>query len=921
MNHDDDSAGRPTESPRRRVADGGRTHPPGESGGDQDHDHDTQDESSACCDDAAQEDATACCDDDACETTSSSLGEPAGEPAPREAVTDDEGQTVTLSVPSMDCPSCAGKVTKSVEKQDGVLAIDARPTMGTLSVTFDPDRTDESAVVERVEAAGYDVERRTDLVTERLDVPAMDCPSCAGKVEKAVGKVAGIAEAEFRPTTGTVEVRYDPDETSHDAIVRAIEGAGYDVVGGERDDDGHSHGASASGDETSVWRTARAKQTWVSGAFLALGVVLQFFLPALDLVVGSLVGLTLHLSDVFLLAGTVAGGRVIVRNGYYSAKNLNLDIDFLMTAAILAALAVSPFAGEDLFVEAASLAFLFNVAELLERRSVERARNSLSELMDLSPDVARVRRDGEEQEVPVDEVEVGETVLVKSGEKIPMDGVVRAGESAVDESPITGESVPVDKSPGAEVFAGTIAQGGYLEVETTGAAGENTIAKVIEMVEDAQANKTEREQFVERFSGYYTPVVVVLALLTAFVPPLVLSAPWEPWFLRGISFLVIACPCAFVISTPVTVVSGVTSAAKNGVLVKGGDRLEAMGDIEAIAYDKTGTLTRGELVVTDVIPVGDHSEEDVLRCAHGLETRSEHPIGEAIVSHASENGADHDAVESFESLTGKGVRAELGGVPHVAGKPDYFTELGFDLSHVHVADVSGELAAETHERCERAGCLDLVNDTIPRLQNQGKTVILVGTEDELEGVVAVADEVREEARRTVERLRELGVAHQIMLTGDNEGTAAAVAADVGVDEFRAELLPEDKVAAVEELLEEYGTVAMVGDGVNDAPALATATVGIAMGAAGTDTALETADIALLGDDLSKLPYLYDLSRSANGVIRQNVWGSLGVKALLAIGIPLGYVTVVVAILAGDVGMTTLVTGNAMRLSRLKPDEE
>jgi Cd2+/Zn2+-exporting ATPase len=613
-----------------------------------------------------------------------------------------------------------------------------------------------------------------------------------------------------------------------------------------------------------------------------------------------------------------------------------------------------------LYFEAATLAVLFSVAELLERFSMDRARNSVRELMDLSPDTATVRRSGDgegktrEETVPVEEVRVGETVVVRPGEKIPVDGAVVDGSSAVNQAPITGESVPVDKTAGDEVYAGTVNEEGYLEVEATAEADETTLSQVIELVGDAQRERTEREQFVERFASYYTPTIVVGALLTAFAVPFLLGGGFRVWFVRGLTLLVIACPCAFVISTPVSVVSGVTSAARNGVLVKDGPYLESVGEVEAVAFDKTGTLTEGELAVTEVVTLNGTDEDDLLRCAHDLERRSEHPIAEATVEHAHGTGAadpddeDHDArpIENFESLTGKGVRADLGGVTHYAGKPALFAELGFDLEHVHLNTDGGGRATDGGERtigsrtssdqwsdggevvgeiaeskCDgREDCLDLLADVVPRFQREGKTVVLVGTEDELEGVLAIADEVRPAARESVARLQEFGLTC-VMLTGDNEGTARAVAEEIGVDEFRAELLPEEKVAAVEDLEDRHGTVAMVGDGVNDAPALAAATVGVAMGAAGTDTAIETADVALLGDDLRKVPYLYRLSRKANGVIRQNIWSSLAVKAVLAVGAPLGLVSVAMAIIVGDMGMSLTVTGNAMRLARVEPEPE
>ena len=763
---------------------------------------------------------------------------------------------------------------------------------------------------------------RTGSRRVRLDVPKMDCPSCAAKVTTSVEKVAGIEKIETRPTSGTLDVRYDADRTDPDAIADRAEAAGYEVTGTDGEAGATSAASKADEERSSVWGSSRAIKTWISAVFLGFGVLFEFFLSGGNAVLLRIPGGELLIGDALMLVAVAIAGQVILRNGYYSARNLSLDIDFLMSAAILGATGISLFfVGASLYIEAASLAVLFNVAELLERYSVTRARNSVEELMELSPDRAVVRHDDEEIEIPVGDVEIGEVVLVEPGEKIPMDGAVVEGESAVNQAPITGESVPVDKTPGEEVYAGTINEQGYLEIEVTSEASDNTLSRVIEMVEEAQSSKTDREQFVERFAGYYTPVVVVFAVLTTVVPPLFLGGAWVTWFVRGITLLVLACPCAFVISTPVSVVSGITSAAKNGVLIKGGDHLESMGEVEAVAFDKTGTLTKGELAVTDVIALNDNTEADVLRCARGLEERSEHPIGDAIVERADERDVGKREIDGFESITGKGVRADLDGRAHYAGKPGLFEDLGFDLDHVHLTTDGGVVLDETERQCadgEEANCLDLLEETIPRLQEEGKTIVLVGTAEELEGVIAIADEVRPDARAAVSGLREAGL-RTVMLTGDNEGTASAIAEAVGVDDYRAEFLPDEKVAAIDDLLDEFDTVAMVGDGINDTPAMATASVGIAMGAAGTDTAIETADIALMADDLSKLPYFYDLSNRANGVIRQNIWGSLGAKALLAIGVPFGYVSVVLAVLAGDVGMTVLVTGNAIRLSRISPD--
>ena len=745
--------------------------------------------------------------------------------------------------------------------------------------------------------------------TVRFSIPEMDCASCAGKVENSLSAVEGVLSVDPRPMTGIAVVRYDDGVVDRATLVDAIENAGYSVPDAEAD------GESDDAAESVLW-SSRGVKTAVSGVFLAVGLIVAFLLSGLDTTVATLLGTPHSVADVFFIVGIAAGGQVILRNGYYSARNRSLDMDFLMSSAIVGAVTASLVFAEPLYLEAATLAFLVNIAELLEEYSMDRARNSLEELMDLSPDEATLMREGEEVVVPVEEVAVGDTVVVRPGEKIPVDGEVVDGESAVNQSPVTGESVPVDKTSGDDVYAGTINEGGYLEIAATAIAGEDTLSRVIELVEDAEAEKTEREQFVDRFADRYTPAVVGFAVLVTLASPAVFGVTWSTAVLHGLTLLVLACPCAFVISTPVSVVSGITSAAKNGVLIKGGRHLEAMGEVEAVAIDKTGTLTKGELTVTDVVPVNDNTEADVLGCARGLEQRSEHPIGEAIVDHAG-NGDAHE-ISDFESITGKGVQATLGGVPHYAGKPALFEELGFDLSHVHAATDGGVVTTRSRDICERNDCMDLLEDTIPKLQAEGKTVILVGTADELEGVIAVADEIRPGAREAVEGLRALGIEEVVMLTGDNERTARAIAEAVGVDDYRAELLPEQKVEAVQELDAEYDGVAMVGDGINDAPALATATVGVAMGAAGTDTALETADIALLGDDLANLPYLRRLAMRATSVIRQNVWSSLGAKALLAVLVPFGFVPIWLAVLVGDAGMTVGVTGNAMRLSRLEP---
>ena len=778
------------------------------------------------------------------------------------------------------------------------------------------------------------------MSTERVELsaPEMDCASCAGKVRSALEGLDGVVGVDTRPTTGVVGVEYAPGATSVEELVARVESAGYEVTDTE--------GRMASGG--GVWTSGRAYKVYVGAVLMVAGFAVAFG-PLADPVVFA-AGRETTLGDaLFALAAAVAGAPV-VRAGYRSARLRELDIDLLMGGAILAALFVG------YYVEAATLAVLFGLAELLEAHAMDRTRQSIRELLALSPETATVKRPGGEETVPAASVEAGDVVVVRPGERIPVDGEVLEGRSAVDESPITGESVPVDKEPGSEVYAGSVAEGGYLEVRATAAGDETTLARVVDLVEQAESRRTDAERFVDRFADYYTPVVVAGALATVFVPPLALGGDWGTWFVRGLTLLVIACPCAFVISTPVSVVSGLTSAARNGVLVKGGDHLERMADVDVVAFDKTGTLTTGELAVTDVVPVAGRDEGEVLRAAAAVEQYSEHPVGAAVLERAEgaaaaagtegaaaaagteragDGAVELPSAEAFENLAGRGVRADLEGETYYVGKPGLFEDLGHDLGHAHVRTDGGEAnpagrassdagapggvaAAGDADDCDRPGCVDLRAGTVADLQSEGKTVVLVGTDSELLGVIAVADTVRPEAARAVDALQAAGV-RTVMLTGDNERTAAAVAERVGIDEYRADLLPEEKLDVIEALLEEE-TVAMVGDGVNDAPALARADVGIAMGAAGTDAALETADIALMADDLDAVPYCLRLARKANGVIRQNIYASLAVKGLLALGAPLGYVTVIVAVVVGDMGMSLVVTGNAFRLGWLEPEE-
>ena len=586
----------------------------------------------------------------------------------------------------------------------------------------------------------------------------------------------------------------------------------------------------------------------------------------------------------FYVVTMVSGGWGNFRKAAIALPRRNFNMSVLMSVAVLGAVLIGKYE------EGATVAFLYAISEMLEAWTMDKARQSIRGLMDIAPKAARIRRGNEEVEIPVEEIITGDIMIIRPGEKIAMDGVIIKGESAINQAAITGESIPAEKGPGAEVYAGTLNSYGSLEIQVTKLVQDTTIAKIIHMVEDAQSKRAPSQALVERFAAVYTPIVLVLALGIVIIPPVFLGYPWAPWIYRGLALLVVSCPCALVVSTPVAIVSAISNAAKNGVLIKGGIYLEQMGALNAIAFDKTGTLTRGEPTVTDVVPIGSVSEGKLLEMAANLEVLSEHPLAVSIVKAAKLRGFEVNPAESFMAITGRGGQGSIDGQTYYIGNLRLFEEQAISTASV------------VHH--------------VEKLQQEGKTAMIVGTKDNCLGIIAVADEVRERSAAAITALKHTGLSKTIMLTGDNAVTAKAMAAQVGVDEFRADLLPQDKVSAIKELLKKYGKVAMIGDGINDAPALALSTVGIAMGGAGTDTALETADVALMADDLSKLPFAVRLSRSALGIIKQNITFALIIKAAAILAVFPGWLTLWLAILA-DMGATIIVTLNSLRLLGIK----
>lgn len=696
-------------------------------------------------------------------------------------------------------------------------------------------------------------------------VQGFTCSGCAATFEKNVKALPGVTDAQVNFGASKVTVYGE-------ATVAELEKAG--AFEGLR----IFPESQADMPEQTPWtRNPAVIRTAVAGVLLAAGWIVQ------------LQSGEAHPAAVALyLASIVAGGYLLFSKGLRNLVKFQFDIHTLMTIAILGAAAIGDWG------EGATVVILFAVSESLESYSMEKARRSIRSLMQLAPRVATIRTGDMERTVDVQDVCVGDLMIVRPGEKIALDGRVVKGSSAVNQAPITGESVSVHKQAGDEVYAGTLNEEGVLEVLVTKTARDTTIAKIIHLVEEAQAERAPAQAFIDRFAKWYTPMIIGLALGIALLPPLVTGGAWYEWLYRALAVLVVGCPCALVISTPVAVVTAIGTAARNGVLIKGGIHLETVGRVRAIAFDKTGTLTEGNPSVTDMELLSPLDEWQVWNIAVALEGLSRHPLAQAIVRKAKEKGIDGSGreVEDFVSLTGKGVQGRIDGTLYRMGSPALWQDGTYD-----------KLDEDVEQR-------------IREWREEGKTVVLLGTEQEVLAMFALADKARESAKEVIRRLRRLGIQSTVMLTGDHIKTARAVGRNLQVDDVQADLLPEEKLDWIKRLKDRFGFVAMVGDGVNDAPALAAASVGIAMGGAGSDTALETADIALMGDDLRKLPYTVKLSRKALAIIRENIALSLGLKAAALLLMVPGWLTLWLAVVA-DMGATLIVTGNALRLLRVK----
>lgn len=696
----------------------------------------------------------------------------------------------------------------------------------------------------------------------RLDVirlEGLDCADCAAKLEKRVGLIPGVETVYVNFGASKMDITHSAPVSD---IVDVISKMGYT---------GRLEGDISNQTSAGFWKSNQyAVSTIIAGVFLLIAVIMEYSqIP--DLLTHSMYFLCIFL-----------GGFLPARSGLLMLFNAHeLDMNVLMMVATVGAVAI----GE--LQEGAVVVFLFSLGNALQANAMDKTRNSIRALMNLTPDKALVRRMGLEMVLPVNKIQLGDTVIVKPGERIPMDGRVLAGISSVDQSPITGESIPVVKQTGDVVYAGTINDRGSLEIEVIRLAHENTMARIIHLVEEAQGQRAPSHQLIDRFAKYYTPAVILIAFLVAVFPPLIFNQPFEKWLYQSLALLLVACPCALVISAPVSIVSAIGGAARKGVLIKGGIHLEQAGSLTVVAFDKTGTLTRGKPEVTDLIGL-EYDEDELLAVAAAIESRSEHPLAEAILKFTKQRGLGIPPVTGFEAVVGKGARGEVNGKNYYVGNMRFFDHRSIAMP---------------------------LQQAVTRLQNDGKTVMLLGDDEQILGIIAVADVLRDNSRSAIDKLRRAGIQKIVMLTGDNAATAKAIADKTGVDEFTANLLPEDKVNAVKDLIARYGKVAMVGDGVNDAPAMAIATVGIAMGTAGTDAALETADIALMADDLAKLAYTIDLSRKALRIMQQNITISMLIKGLILLLVIPGWLTLWLAVI-GDMGTSLLVTLNGMRLIRI-----
>ena len=771
-------------------------------------------------------------------------------------------KTLQLEIPLLlpqvedEKDQCVERLLERVRSQRGIVQahVERKNGEACFCLHYDPNLTSLNQVRRLAEQAGAEVADR--YKHDSFRITDMDCGDCATSIEHILGRVDGILTVAVNYAAEKMRVEYDSAKVTREKIVQRVQALNYQIQEPEKP-------------ENWLQRNWELALSLLSGVFLAAAYFGETFFA-----LPKIAALALY------VLAYLAGGFDATRHGFKAALHLKFDIDFLMVVAAIGAAVLGEWA------EGALLLFLFSFGHALEHAAMDKARRAIKALADISPKTARVRRDNREEEMPVENLQRGDLVIVRPGERIPIDGKIREGNSQLDQSPITGESVPVEKSAGDDVFAGSINGEGALEIEVTKLAQDSTLARVIKMVEEAQTQKSPTQRLTQKITRVFVPATLIAVVMVIFLPPLAGWLEWSEALRRAMTMLVAASPCALAIATPAAILAGIAQAARNGVLIKGGVHLENLGELSAIAFDKTGTITHGRPEVVDIVVLDNLPENELIQIAASVESRSQHPLAKAVVRLAEQRKISLLEIGEVQSITGQGVRSKIGDDVISIGNLKLFG----DSDNVPASIVT----------------------QVQTLQTSGKTTMLVQRNDKFIGILGLVDEPRAEAKAALARLKQIGIRQTIMLTGDNERVAATIANAVGLSDFRAGLMPEDKVAAIKNLLAQYGKVAMVGDGVNDAPALANASVGIAMGGAGTDVALETADVALMSDALDKLPFAVGLSRQARRIITQNLFLSLGVIALLLPSALLGITGIGIAIVVHE-GSTLVVVANALRL--------
>ncbi|ALM56167.1 ATPase [Staphylococcus equorum] len=757
----------------------------------------------------------------------------------------------------MDCSSCAVTIEKALSPLSNVTDPKVNFSTSKLTVGLKSDKN-INQVTQTLKKLGYGVEEPSNNQSHTTFlVEGMDCGSCAKSIEKHLNNLSYVNDAQVSFSTGKMHVDFEGNKTKN--IEKEVSKIGYSAT-------------LQSNNKNTKWKLF--SKPAISTLFLILGIVSSF------------IPLPIWITNLMYIIAIIVSGMKPLKSAYYAIKSKSLDMNVLMSVAVIGAILI----GE--FFEGAIVVLLFTIGTLLQTISIDKTRNSIQSLMDITPATANIITEMGIISKNLEDILVGEIVFVKPGDRVPLDGNIIEGYSSLNQAPITGESIPVDKTINEEVYAGSINENGTLKIRVSKLVEDTTLSKIIHMVEEAQENKAPTQAFIDRFSEIYTPIVFVLALLVMVVPPIFSLGTWGEWFYKGLELLVIACPCALVISTPVAIVTAIGSAAKNGVLIKGGNHLETLGNLSALAFDKTGTLTEGKPQVSTIKSI-ESNEETLLNIAMSLESYSTHPISNAIVNYVSQfNSATYDVTE-FENLVGQGIMGKI------------------EETHIYAGNL--KLIESINKNIES------YKNEINSYEQEGYTIIILASSDMIYGLITVEDPLRLNINQTIKQLNNSNIKNTVMLTGDNKGTAHKIAQLSGIKEIYSELMPEDKLSAIKDLQSKGYRVGMIGDGINDAPALAQSEVGIAMGSIGSDTAMETADVVLMSDDINQLTRTISISNKAKNIIKQNIYFSIIIKLIAFILVFPGFLTLWLAVLS-DTGAAILVILNSLRLLKQRKDK-